>query len=382
MGTQPFVTAPSKVALLAAVLVAACGGGNNNVASHTPSSVSPSPAASASPSSQASSSPAASPTTLPVSRPLGVLVGSQAASTYTINLVGVDGKIVASAETTTPTLTSCGNVAAAPFPLPVSESNSRAYFMDAQGAIHFLGPDGSTGKATSVPAATASRRATFAVSPDDLRIAVVVANYSTTGASTSLYVEDLNGGGNHVNLFSETGSKSLWAVGWHGTNNLVLAVVPSCTQGGGLFCCGMQELHVVDPATANRRFTLGTWASCPIAGPPSPAGAMCISGPNFTAGKFVNWTGGTVKTVVLNNPAALLVSPGGGMIAFADPTGTEFTIGAARIPDMNACTWIDDSHVMSGGDAQHQPRVADVVNGGIVPVPAQGDCGGRLPGGL
>ena len=387
MGTQPYVSAPRKSAqtatLAAIALLAACGGGNNNAASHSPSpSASSSGQATATATSAPPASPASTPTPLPVSPPLGVLVGSQAASSYTISLVGVDGKVVASAEATTPPVTNCANVAAAPFPLPVSESNSRAYFMDAQGVVHYLAPNGDTGRATSVPAPTASQRSTFAVSPDDRRIAVVVANYTATQATTRLYVEDLTGGGNRLSLFSETGARSLWAVGWHGTNNLVVAVVPSCTQGGGPFCCGMQELHVVDPATATRRFALGTWASCPIAGPPSPAGVMCIVAPNFTSGRYLNWTSGTVKTVVLNNPAALLVSPGGSLIAFADPTGTEFTIGAATIPNMDACTWIDETHVMSGGDAQHQPRVADVINGGIVPVAATGDCGGRLPGGL
>jgi hypothetical protein len=358
------------------LLLGACGGGSNNLASHTPS-----PSASG----QASASPTApSPSPQPTSRPYGVLVGSQAASTYTISLISVDGKVAASAETGTPPLTTCGTAAAAPFPLPVSTSNSRVYFMDGSGAVNWLAPDGSKSSSPIVKLAStsASQRATFAVSPDDTKMAAVVATYTTTAATTKLYMYDLAAGGSPQLLFSESGGRSLWPVGWHGTNNLVLAVVPSCTQGGGPFCCGMQELHVVDPATATRRFTLGTWATCPIAGPPSPAGAVCVGGPEFTSGKYLNWTGGTVKTVVLNNPAAAFVSPGGGMIAFADATGTEFTIGAARIPDMAACTWIDETHVMSGGDQQHQPRVADVINGGIVPVAATGDCGGRLPGGL
>ncbi len=385
MGTQLYVSAPrksvQKAALAAIALLAACGGGNNNnAASH---SASPPASSSAQATATATSAPpASSPASLPVSPPLGVLVGSQAASSYTISLVGVDGKVVASAEASSPPITSCATVAAAPFPLPVSESNSRAYFMDAQGAVHYLAPNGDTGRATSVPAPTASQRSTFAVSPDDRRIAVVVANYTATQATTRLYVEDLTGGANHVNLFSETGVRSLWAVGWHGSNNLVLAVVPSCTQGGGPFCCGMQELHVVDPATATRRFTIGSWARCPIAGPPSPAGVVCESSPNFTSGTYLSWIAGTVRTLALNGPSAAFVSPGGGMVAFADATGTSFTIGAATIPNMAACTWIDETHVMSGGDAQHQPRVADVINGGIVPVAAAGDCGGRLPGGL
>ncbi len=372
-----------KVALVATLLVAACGGANNSAAGHSAApSASSSGQATTTATSAPAASPGASPTPLPVSPPLGVLVGSQAASSYTVSLVGLDGKVVASAEASTPPITSCATVAAAPFPLPLSESNSRAYFMDAQGVVHYLAPNGDTGRATSVPAPTASQRSTFAVSPDDRRIAVVVANYTATQATTRLYVEDLNGGGNRINLFSETGARSLWAAGWHGTNNLIVAVVPSCTQGGGPFCCGMQELHVIDPATATRRFTLGTWARCPIAGPPSPAGVVCESSPNFISGTYLNWIAGTVKTLALNGPSAAFVSPAGGMVAFADATGTSFTIGAATIPNMAACTWIDETHVMSGGDAQHQPRVADVINGGIVPVAAAGDCGGRLPGGL
>ena len=52
------------------------------------------------------------------------------------------------------------------------------------------------------------------------------------------------------------------------------------------------------------------------------------------------------------------------------------------MPGMFACTWLDDTHVLSGGDPQHQPRLANVANGSMVPVAAQGDCAGRLPGGL
>ena len=381
MGTRPCISAPITnqltAAMMATLLVAACGGSNNNASRHSPS-----PSASSSATAGPSSSPASSPTALPVSQPVGVLVGSQAAASYTISLVGIDGKVVASAEASTPPITSCGSAAAAPYPLPVSESNSRAYFMDAKGVVHYLGPDGDTGTATSVPAPTSSQRSTFAVSPDDTRIAVVVANYTATQATTRLYVEDLNGGGHRVSPFSETGARSLWAVGWHGTNNLVVAVVPSCTQGGGPFCCGMQELHVVDPATATRRFTLGAVASCPIAGPPSPAGVMCISAPNFTTGKQLSWIAANQRTVSLNAPAALLLSPAGNTVAFASPTGTEFTIGASSIPNMDVCGWIDETHVMSGGDPQHQPLVADVSNAQTVPVAAAGDCGGRLPGGL
>jgi hypothetical protein len=254
--------------------------------------------------------------------------------------------------------------------------------MDAQGAIRFLGPAGDTGQITTVPASTASRRSMFAVSPDDQKIAVVVDDFVQGGASTKLYVEDLVGGGHHLDLFSETGSYTLWPIGWHGANNLVVAKAPSCTQGGGPFCCGPLELHVIDPATANRRFTLGNSSSCVIAGAPSPAGAVCENNSAFSQATVLNWTGGTLKTLAINGPTFALISPDGGFVALVDNSGTSFTIGAPTITGMFACTWIDNDHVMSGGDPQHQPRVAAVVESTQVPVAAQGDCAGRLPGGL
>jgi hypothetical protein len=47
-----------------------------------------------------------------------------------------------------------------------------------------------------------------------------------------------------------------------------------------------------------------------------------------------------------------------------------------------ACEWIDDSHLLAGGDVQSQSRVGNITTGQVVPVAAQGDCAARLPGGL
>jgi hypothetical protein len=376
MGTQPNVSAPTKAALLIAglAIAAACGGGSN-VASHSPSPAQ----ASATHSPAASPSSHASPSPQPVTGAYGVLVGSQAAASYSISLVGVDGKVVASAQASTPTLVTCANAAGAPVPLPVSTSDSRAYFMDAQGAVRFLAPSGDSGRATTVPAGTASRRSMFAVSPDDQRIAVIVNDYTSNGASTRLYVEDLNGAGNHLDLYSQSGARTLWPLGWHGANNLVLAVVPSCTQGGGPFCCGIQELHVVDPATAGRRFTLGNITTCPIVGSPSKAGAICFDG---SQSKVLSWTAATLRTYPVPGPELQYLSPDGNHAALVDNNGTTIQGTSISMPGLFACTWLDDAHVLSGGDPQHQPRVGDATNANMVPVAASGDCGGRLPGGL
>lgn len=310
----------------------------------------------------------------------GVLVTTITGSDpYTVALIGIDGKVAASAQATSPVLVSCANAAGAPVPLPVSSSSTRVYFMDAGGAVRFLGPGGDSGQATTVPAGTGTRRSMFAVSPDDQRIAVIVNDYTASGASTRLYIEDLNGGGNHIELFTESGAKTLWPVGWHGTNNLVVAVVPSCTQGGGPFCCGIQELHVVDPATANRRYTLGNVASCPIVGSASSSGVICWDG---SQSKVLSWTGATIRTYPVKGPELQYLSPNGSRIALVDNTGTTLQSTSNSFAGLFACTWIDDEHLLAGGDSQHQARIGDATNGAVTPVPAQGDCGGRVPGGL
>ena len=319
-----------------------------------------------------------SPSPAPVTNAYGVLVSALSSANYTVSLVGTDGRVVASAQATTPGSVTCANAAAALVSPPVSTSNARVYYMDAQGVVRYLAPNGDAGRATTVPIGPA-RRAMFAVSPDDQRIAVIVDDFDATGASTSLYVEDLNGGGHHKQLYTQTGAYTLWPTGWHGTDNLVLAKVPSCTQGGGPFCCGPQEFHVVDPATAVRRFTVGD-PTCRLAGAPSPAGVVCETD---VQASVLTWTGTTTRSFSIQGPTFAYLSPNGSLVAIV-PLGGETVIQetSRTFAGIQMCGWIDDNHVLSGGDALHQPRVGDVTNGNAVAVAAQGDCVGRLPGGL
>jgi hypothetical protein len=307
----------------------------------------------------------------------GVLVSALSNANYTVSLVGIDGRVVGSAQTTTPGSVTCANSAAALVALPVSISNTRVYYMDAQGVVRYLAPNGDAGRATTVPIGPA-RRAMFAVSPDDQRIAVIVDDFDATGAATSLYVEDLNGGGHHKQLYTQTGAYTLWPTGWHGTDNLVLAKVPACTQGGGPGCCGPQEFHVVDPASAVRRFTVGD-SSCKLAGAASPAGVVCETD---VQANVLSWTGTTTRSFSIQGPTPANLSPNGSLVAIAPSGDTVIQETSRTLAGMQACGWIDDTHVLSGGDAQHQPRVGDVTNGNAVAVAAQGDCAGRLPGGL
>lgn len=308
-----------------------------------------------------------------------MLVSSLAADTYTVSLVSTNGKIAGSAQASSPTQVACADGSAAVLPLPVSTSDSRVYFMDQQGVVRFLTPQGETGRATTVPTG-GGRRSTFSVSPDDQRIAVVVSDYVASGISIRLYVEDLSGATNHVDTFTSSGAYGLWPIGWHGTGNLVVAKVPACKQGSGVFCCGPQELHVVDPNTAVRRSTIGG-PNCVIAGPPTPAGAVCETA--AVDANVLDWTGAQRWSRVFGNQGPAYVSIDGQHIARAiDPSTTVLWMENTPQLKMKACGWIDDTHLLSGGDALKQPLVGDTTNGRVVPVAATGDCGGRVPGGL
>ncbi|HEV2032900.1 MAG TPA: hypothetical protein VGU71_01665 [Candidatus Dormibacteraeota bacterium] len=348
--------------LVAAVLACACSVPGIG-ATRSPSPV----AATATPGSTPSGAP--SPT-----RPLGVLVNGLAESNYTVSLVGSDGRVIASAQAATPPSLTCANGAAGVLPVPVSTSDTRAYYMDAQGVIRYLSSNGDVGRATTVPIGPA-RRSSFAVSPDDSRIAVVVIDFTASGAAIKLYVEDLNGAGHHLDTFSDSGAFILWATGWHGTGNLIVEKMPAC---GGPFCCG-DEFHVVDPTTAVRRFTVGA-LPCKIAGTPSPAGVVCETD---TQANVVSWTGATTRSFAIDHGFAhAYLSPDGSLVALWSNDGTLIQESKRTFPGMLACGWIDDTHFLSAGDAQQQTRVANVTTGQILPVPALGFCAGRLPGGL
>jgi hypothetical protein len=219
----------------------------------------------------------------------------------------------------------------------------------------------------------------FAVSPDDSMMAVVVVDFTATGATTRLYLYQLQPGGAQLQTFGQTGAFTLWPTGWRGTTTLILAKVPSCVVGTGPFCCGPQEFHLVDPKTAVRRFIVGS-PTCVIAGPPSPAGAVCENN-TYDVATVLDWTATQINGFPVGGATLAYLSPNGQSVAVISGATTSIYKTNTSF-GFQACGWIDDTHILSGGDTQQQPRVADVTSSNIVPVAAQGDCGGRIPGGL
>lgn len=364
-------TRRAAVVIMLALLPAACS---------LPGSTAKSPTPAASSSRTTSpSSPSPSPSSAPVAGSFGVLVSSLSSSSYTVSLVGIDGRVIASGIANTPGSVTCADAAAGLVPPPVSTSNTRVYFMDSLGVVRYLSPNGDAGQSVTLPIGPA-RRSLFAVSPDDTLMAVVVVDFTAGGATTKLYMYQLQAGGSQVLLFSQSGASTLWPTGWHGMNNLVVAKVPACTQGGGFGCCGPQELHVVDPATAVRRFIIGG-SGCIISGPPSPGGVSCE---NSTGTDTVyGWTNLQLRTYAIPGVGMgpIYISPNGQHLALSTNVN-EATVEGFQTLSMGVCGWIDDTHILAGGDAQQQPRVGDVTTGQVVPVAAQGDCAGRIPGGL
>ena len=373
------VDALKRVAsLLAIVLVVACG--SSSTASHRSPGASAFGSASPSPDSSPAASPAATPSPpTPITGGYEVLATQGSADTYNVSIIGVDGKVVASAQPSSPTPVTCGDSAAALLPVPVTTSKTRAYFLDQQGNVNFLTPNGETGQIYRLPTGGGTR-SLFAISPDESLMSVVQIEFTASGATTRLYLDQLQFGGLSKLIFSQTGAYTLWPLGWQGNNNLVLAKVPACTQGGGPLCCGPLELHVVDPASAIRRATVGGPA-CVIAGPPSPAGAVCEDTKSFSKASVLDWTGATLRSIAIQGPTPAFIALDGGSVAFASNTSTTFE-GIKQTLDLIACAWIDSNHVISGGDTQSQARIGDVRSGALVPVAAQGTCAGRIPGGF
>jgi hypothetical protein len=373
VGTPKPAATPVTLALL--LVVAAVAGACSGFGS---AARSPSPVVSSSRTASPSAPASGTPVPVALTGAFGVLVSQLSTANYTVSLVGIDGRVVSSAIASSPSAVTCANAANAFVPLPVSTSNTRVYFMDALGVVRFLAPNGDTGPAVTLPIGP-GRRSMFAVSPDDSMMAVVVVDFTATGATTRLYLYQLQPGGAQLQTFGQTGAFTLWPTGWRGTTTLILAKVPSCVVGTGPFCCGPQEFHLVDPKTAIRRFTVGS-PTCVIAGPPSPAGAVCENN-TYDVATVLDWTATQINGFPIGGATLAYLSPNGQSVAVISGATTSIYKSNTSF-GFQACGWIDDTHILSGGDTQQQPRVADVTSSNVVPVAAQGDCGGRIPGGF
>lgn len=382
---------PATALLLLAVLVAACGG-PNKVASHSPAPTASGAPATASASAEASASPAAQSLT----GTYGLLI-----SAGTLELIKPDASVYASVPIATPSVQYCSaqhdGAMLAP---PVSASSDQVYYRDGDTKIKMVVPPASSVDVTTVPGGP-NTVSFFSVSPDDQRIAVLVEDLS--GATTiklRLYVEDLHGGTNHLDIYTNTtpkgkGGFTLWPMGWH-QGALVLALVVACTfEPAGLT---PTEWHMSNATTAQRITTIKA-GSCTLTYFPTAAGVGCISATNG-ATTLYDWTG---KVTGVTGPATQTagltmtgVSPAGQSAFFA----AAIAIGApspqtqiqqlgpgpyGTVQGHNACLWIDEDHLLAPDAVITFPAETPGhlrVQATVTALAQSGVCEGRFPGTL
>lgn len=363
-----------------------------------------SPVALGSSSSPASSTPTSGPSCQPASA-YGLLIVAG-----TLQVVDTCAKVKTSAPLAAPSVQACspGGVKANLEP-PVSATADRVYYRDGDTKIRYLTPDGQSADVTTVPG-SATSVSFFSVSPDDQRIAVLVEDLSPASTvNLRLYVEDVQGGGHHADIYSAAISKSqgdtLWPMGWHG-GQLVLAVIAACSDAtGGV---SPDEWHLVDPATGNRTVTInGICQAYDTSGIlsrwPSPAGVVCA---DFGFALTVeNWSGtvtGNAHQSENANDIQTGVSPSG-RIVFNGGETSQQECGASApstciqtvtdatpfvfLPAQSvACLFIDDAHLLTPqGVINLLGRTSNSFGITLAPLllfPASGACAGRFPGGL
>ena len=361
--------------ILALALIG-CGAGGG------PSSSRPSPTPSASASSAPSGSPTVSPSaspTGPAALPLGVVVKDfiiDGGANYSVSLVGVNGRVAATASGR-----KRGQPAGVLVQMPsISASNSRLYYLDGDSTVMFLMPDGTTGTATTV-SVDSNSAAVFSVSPDDSRIAVAVITFPYP-AKTRIYVEDVQGAGHHIELFSSN-TVLEWPVGWH-EGHLVIAVGlnahPQNAWDG--FIYGYKGYHLADAATGTRLATIcdGFTAS----NPPVAAGTVCTNGTNY---EVSDWSGATRAAPADNGCGGGVLSPDGSLIADCQGSSRTITLVArdgTQIGTQNSgipLGWIDSTRLVIT-TADLDMSIVDTRAFTTTHVQAQGFFGGAIPGGL
>lgn len=364
-----------SLALPLILLLAACTGpAAGQAAPPTPNVPSPSPE-----------------TTAP---PYGVLVDLLSRQdTYDISVVAGNGRVVArqNASKRSPVSNLLGHGLDLPY---VSASSTRLYFLEGDRDVYVISMK--TLALSVAPAAHldvgTNMEATFAVSPDDTKIAVGVLDFGQLPVHVRIYVESLITDQRQV-IF-ESDSDYVWPVGWHG-GLLVLAHAYGPTAELALKAAPARDnpywavsYHVVDPATANRVTLIG---SCTVSGPLSPAGSACIQGGS------IDWSGMTTPWSTHDwgsISAAASISPDGRVIAAADPDHPQrldfWRPGGAIATWVDGpgsrdwAGWLDDTHVLvaSADDVTFQPRVV-ALTVGQAPAVAISDAHGfyaaRLP---
>jgi hypothetical protein len=345
--------------------------------------------------------PAATPTSTagPV-RAMAVLVDLFAGgNSYNVALVGADGTVVARTQAAKRSV--INDASELPY---VMTSSSRVYYLDGDHDVRYLKPDGTTGLAASVPG-SATVHATFAVSPDDARIAVALLDYGVSPVQLTLYVEDL--GGAHHSVIFTSNSHYVWPVAWHAGQLVVAYLGPGATPfKSKVYFYSNRDLtnypygpdpygginfHVINPVTAQREVIISGGGA---------SGLLTRAGTAVVQGDGVDWQG---QAILWNSPqdygtfsAAGSLSPDGQVIAACCPQPGEsgqlvlwYRDGQIRdlpviVTSIDWVGWLDASHLVTGfyQSSDGTPSVVDLNSNAVTRVDAHGFVAAILPGDL
>jgi hypothetical protein len=232
-----------------------------------------------------------------------------------------------------------------------SASRTRLYFLNAGSDVRYLAPDGTTGIVTRITIG-ATEQAGFAVSPDDLRIAVAILSYTPLPEAAytgmRLYVEDLNKGARHLDIFSSR-TVAEFPIGWTG-GRLILAVSePRCCRAITGNPYDAYSYHVVDPDTGSSFASLCDNSAGPE-GPIEPIGAICYhpgAAPSFERwdGSPFDFPGAVPNPIQYQNaisPEGTRVAVGQSQIWIYGPRGRAEPLDKAGY----VLGWLDESHIV------------------------------------
>jgi hypothetical protein len=249
-----------------------------------------------------------------------------------------------------------------------SASLKRLYYIDAGYYIRFLGLDGSKGVITQINV-QADEEAGFAVSPDDKRIAVSIFSYAPSPDSPQapsyngmrLYVEDLEGGGHHQDIFDST-TVAEFPIGWTGGNLVIAVSTPQCCQKPQLNPYGATTFHIANPDTGRRLVALCRDGQEP-SGPIETFGVMCTE----RGALFWRWDGTEVMGLAaMPYPSKYLnaVSPDGTDVAVGRAQGTISLLGKRGNIGLGISGyvygWLDSDHIIFGRERQTSLSIYDL----------------------